>query len=79
MSKRFIFSTLFVLAIVGGYLTYQNMRSSGADDAAQVGKVRAMTLETCMEWIRPDELIEVTPEGIRLRKKVLKAGLRKRA
>jgi len=56
-----------------------NMRSSGADDAAQVGKVRAMTLETCMEWIRPDELIEVTPEGIRLRKKVLKAGLRKRA
>jgi len=55
-----------------------NMRSSGADDAAQVIGAREMTLETCMEWIRPDELIEVTPESIRLRKKTLKANLRKR-
>ena len=36
-----------------------------------------MELETCMEWIRPDELIEVTPQHIRLRKKVLRAVLRK--
>ncbi len=56
-----------------------NMRSSGADDAAQVGAVRVMNLEKCMEWIRPDELIEVTPENIRLRKRILKASMRKRA
>ena len=56
-----------------------NMRASGTDEAAQIGAVRVMNLEKCMEWIRPDELIEVTPESIRLRKKILKAGMRKRS
>ena len=36
-----------------------------------------MTLEQCMEWIRPDELIEITPVSIRLRKKILQASLRR--
>lgn len=54
-----------------------NMRASGTDEAAKLPPVRKMNLETCMEWIRPDELIEVTPLNIRLRKKVLKAGMRK--
>ena len=55
-----------------------NMRSSGTDEAVRLPPVTKMNLETCMEWIRPDELIEVTPLNIRLRKKVLKAGMRKK-
>lgn len=55
-----------------------NMRASGTDDAVKLPPVKKMTLEACMEWIRPDELIEVTPLHIRLRKKILKAGMRKK-
>lgn len=54
-----------------------NMRASGTDDAVLLPPVTKMDLETCMEWIRPDELIEVTPNSIRLRKKTLKAVFRK--
>jgi GTP-binding protein len=54
-----------------------NMRASGTDDAVKLAPVKPMELETCMEWIRPDELIEVTPKSIRLRKKVLRATMRK--
>ncbi len=53
-----------------------NMRASGTDDAVRLDPPRPMGLETCMEWIQPDELIEITPHSIRLRKKVLKANLR---
>ncbi len=54
-----------------------NMRSSGTDEAVRLPPHKTMTLEQCMEWIRPDELIEITPVSIRLRKKVLQASLRK--
>ncbi len=54
-----------------------NMRASGTDEAAKLAPHKIMTLEQCMEWIRPDELIEITPVSIRLRKKVLQASLRK--
>lgn len=54
-----------------------NMRASGTDEAIKLAPARVMELETCMEWIRPDELIEVTPNHIRLRKKILRAALRK--
>ncbi len=54
-----------------------NMRASGSDEAIKLEPPRAMDLETCMEWIMPDEMIEVTPNHIRLRKKVLRANLRK--
>ena len=54
-----------------------NMRASGSDEAIKLAPVRNMDLEICMEWIRPDELIEVTPSAIRLRKKILRASLRK--
>ncbi len=54
-----------------------NMRASGSDDAIKLAPPKPMDLEMCMEWIRPDELIEVTPDHIRLRKKVLRAALRK--
>lgn len=56
-----------------------NMRASGTDDAVKLPPVREMELERCMEWIRPDELIEVTPAAIRLRKRILNEGARKRA
>ena len=50
-----------------------NMRASGSDDAIKLAPAKTMDLEMCMEWIRPDELIEVTPKHIRLRKKALRA------
>ncbi len=55
-----------------------NMRASGSDDSVKLAPPLIMTLEQCMEWIRPDELIEVTPKSIRLRKKILQASLRKK-
>jgi GTP-binding protein len=55
-----------------------NMRASGTDDAIKLAPPRVMNLEQSLEWIRPDELIEVTPVNIRLRKKVLKANMRKK-
>ncbi len=56
-----------------------NMRASGSDDSVKLPPVRLMELEMSMEWIRPDELIEVTPTSLRLRKKILRAALRKRS
>ena len=38
-----------------------NMRASGTDEAIKLAPAKIMELEICMEWIRPDELIEVTP------------------
>lgn len=55
-----------------------NMRASGSDDSIKLAPPRVMELETCMEWIRPDELIEVTPNSIRLRKRTLKSWMRKK-
>ena len=54
-----------------------NMRASGTDDWVKLAPPKVMELETCMEWIKPDELIEVTPKHVRLRKKILRASLRK--
>jgi GTP-binding protein len=48
-----------------------NMRASTADDAIQLSPARVMSLEQCLEWIRDDELLEVTPGALRLRKKAL--------
>ena len=48
-----------------------NMRASTSDIAVQLAPVRAMTLEQCLEWIDDDELVEVTPESIRIRKRIL--------
>lgn len=54
-----------------------NMRASGTDEQVRLEPPRVMELERCMEWIAPDELIEVTPTSIRLRKRQLRASLRK--
>jgi GTP-binding protein len=56
-----------------------NVRSSGADEAIRITPPRRMSLEESMEYIRPDELVEVTPKSIRLRKQHLKENDRKRA
>jgi GTP-binding protein len=55
-----------------------NMRASGSDDAVKLAPPRAMTLEEAMEWINNDELVEITPSSIRLRKRYLKAVDRKK-
>ncbi len=55
-----------------------NMRASTAEDTVQLLPARRMSLEQALEWIREDELLEVTPESLRLRKKVLQANLRPR-
>lgn len=55
-----------------------NMRTSGADDAIKLVTPRLITLESAMEWIEDDELIEITPESVRIRKKSLDPVVRKR-
>jgi GTP-binding protein len=56
-----------------------NMRASGSDDAVKLTPPVPITLEKAMEWISDDELIEVTPKSIRLRKRHLNPNERKRA
>jgi GTP-binding protein len=53
-----------------------NMRASGSDMAVQLTPARQMTLEQCLEWIDDDELVEVTPQSIRIRKKILEHSAR---
>ena len=53
-----------------------NMRASSSDIAVQLTPARQMTLEQCLEWINDDELVEVTPESIRIRKKILEHSQR---
>jgi len=53
-----------------------NMRASSADDALQLIPPRIMSLEQAIEFIKEDELVEVTPESVRLRKKLLGANKR---
>jgi len=55
-----------------------NMRTSGADDAIKLVTPRAITLESAMEWIEDDELIEITPISVRIRKRSLDPVVRKR-
>ena len=55
-----------------------NVRSSGADEAIKLVPPRKMNLELALEWIENDELVEVTPTNIRIRKKFLDPTVRKR-
>jgi GTP-binding protein len=56
-----------------------NMRSSGNDDATRITTPRAHTLEQALEYIEDDELVEVTPNFIRMRKRILSENDRKKA
>jgi len=53
-----------------------NMRASTADEGIKLTPPRTMNLEQCLEWIREDELLEVTPKSLRLRKRAM-AGRRR--
>src|SRR4051812_2125780 len=53
-----------------------NMRASTADDAIRLVPPRILNLEQAIEFIRDDELVEITPHSIRLRKKILKSNQR---
>ena len=53
-----------------------NTRASGSDDALKLVPPKDMSLEQCLEFIADDELLEVTPNHLRMRKKILKADLR---
>jgi GTP-binding protein len=55
-----------------------NMRTNSADEAIKLVTPRKITLESAMEWIEDDELVEVTPKNIRIRKKHLDPIVRKR-
>ena len=68
---------LTVNALKGKQLT--NVRASGTDDAQVLTPPIKMTLEQALEFIDDDELVEVTPESIRIRKKFLTESDRKRA
>lgn len=56
-----------------------NTRASGSDDALKLTPPKIMSLEQCLEFIGTDELLEVTPKHLRIRKKILDPTQRKRA
>ncbi len=56
-----------------------NVRSSGADEAIKLIPPRQLSLELALEWIEDDELVEVTPQTIRIRKRELDPSKRRRA
>ncbi|MBO4897930.1 MAG: translational GTPase TypA [Clostridia bacterium] len=53
-----------------------NTRASGSDEAVRLTPPRVMSLEQCISFIGDDELLEVTPEHLRIRKKILRADIR---
>jgi GTP-binding protein len=54
-----------------------NMRASGKDDAVVLSPIKPMTIESALNFIRNDEVVEITPKSIRLRKIILSAQKRK--
>ena len=56
-----------------------NMRAAGSDDALRLTTPRQMSLEQCLEFLADDELLEVTPENLRLRKRILSHADRMKA
>ena len=53
-----------------------NTRASGSDDALRLISPRVMSLEECLEFVNDDELVEVTPHNLRIRKRILDNSLR---
>ena len=56
-----------------------NTRASGSDDALKLVPPKEMSLEQCLDFIADDELLEVTPHNLRMRKRILKTDLRAKA
>ena len=67
---------LDVNPIKGKNLT--NVRASGSDEAIKLVPPRKLSLERALEWIEEDELVEVTPQSVRVRKRYLDPTQRKR-
>ncbi len=65
-----------VNAVKGKHMT--NIRAAGKDEAAKVRPVRKMSLEAALEYIQEDELVEICPSSIRIRKRLLKEADRRR-
>jgi len=53
-----------------------NIRASGSDDALQLVPPRILSLEQAIEFIKEDELVEITPLSVRIRKKILEVNKR---
>jgi GTP-binding protein len=68
---------LEVNPVKGKHLT--NIRAAGSDEAIKLTPPVEITIEKGLEWIEEDELVEVTPKSVRLRKKILDPHQRKRA
>ena len=68
---------LAVNVVKGKKLT--NTRASGSDHTVVLKRPRKMSLETCLDYINSDELVEVTPKNFRMRKKILNADERRKA
>ncbi len=56
-----------------------NTRSSSSDDALRLITPKKMSLEECLEFLGDDELLEITPKNIRIRKRILNGELRAKA
>ena len=56
-----------------------NTRASGSDEALRLTPPQQMSLEACLEFLADDELLEVTPESLRIRKRILNNQLRAKA
>ena len=56
-----------------------NTRSSSADEALRLTPPRILSLEQALDFIDTDELLEVTPKSLRIRKKILDSRMRKRS
>lgn len=56
-----------------------NMRAAGSDEALRLVPPRQMSLEQCMEFLADDELLEVTPKNLRIRKRILDHSQRMKA
>ena len=56
-----------------------NMRAAGSDEALRLVPPRIMSLEQCLEFLADDELLEVTPSSLRIRKSILDHSLRMKA
>ena len=56
-----------------------NTRAAGSDDALRLVTPISMSLENCIEFLADDELLEITPENLRIRKKILDKTLRAKA
>lgn len=55
-----------------------NQRSSNKDNTVVLNAPRRMSLEDCLDYINSDELVEITPKSLRMRKKILETSLRKK-